>query len=68
MTKTPKSVKTVIVEAGAFGELPIHILDNGQRVIEEKDMVRFVKYLEAGGEMTSEIAAELEAGIKGIEA
>lgn len=54
MGKTPKSIKTEMVEFLGY-ELRFHVLDNGKKVIEADDVEGFLKYLEKENPpMTSE--------------
>lgn len=66
MKKLPRVVETAYIELGAFGVLAVHILDNGQKVIDQEQMAAFMDYLAGGGDLTKQVVDEILKTIEGI--
>lgn len=58
MSEMPKAVLTSKLQIGS-AELVVHVLDNGERVVDADSFEGFLEYLADGGPMTQEDAEKI---------
>jgi hypothetical protein len=66
MPDLPKSIACNEIEIVPGLRLKVHVLDNGQRVIEKESLLAFFSWLDKSGELSDEMAFLVAKKIKGI--
>jgi hypothetical protein len=64
MADLPKSIACSEIEIVPGLRLQVHVLDTGQRVIEQESMHAFLRWLDENGELSDEVAFLLAKKIK----
>ena len=63
--RIPTAVKSGELKIGDV-VLKTHVLNDGQRIIEEESMIAFFEYLASGGSLTGEDAKNVARFVKGL--